>query len=99
MRTRKIILLLLALAAVHASAQQTVADWQSEAIRTYPALAAKDSDLNRLFVSEYARLKRENPAVFLNPQWPMGLARLCAEKLIPKVAAVSPTPDDLENLH
>jgi hypothetical protein len=93
MRNFFIIILVLRLAIAHAPAQQTVADWQREAARTYPALAAKDSDLNRLFMSEYSRLKRETPAFFSDPQWPMLLARQCAEKLKPKETSdVSPNP-------
>ncbi len=92
MKTRGIVPLLLALAVVHAPAQQTVSDWQREATKAYPALATKDSDLNHLFVSEYSRLKQENPAFFSDPQWPLVLARQCAEKLKPEVAAISPAP-------
>ena len=93
MKYRKIVLLLLALAASQACAEQTVTDWQREAVRAYPALASKDSDFNRLFVSEYSRLKQENAAFFSDPQWPMLLARQCAEKLKPKESLdAAPSP-------
>jgi len=84
--------LVLALA-VAAHAQQTVADWQREAVRKYPELGQKGSALNGLFVSEYSRLSKEEPAFFSDPQWPMILARECEGQLKPGSAAESsPSP-------
>ncbi len=98
MRANLLAILVLLLAITHTPAQQTVADWQREATEAYPALATKDSALNRLFVSEYTRLKQDKPAFFSDPQWPMVLAQQCAERLQPKQTAgatsglISPAP-------
>jgi len=74
-----------------AMGQQTVADWQREAVREYPELGQKESGLNRLFVSEYSRLSNENAAFLSDPQWPMILVRECAEKLNKGKAGASGT--------
>lgn len=56
-------------------------DWQRKAVEMFPQLAVKDSPLNRLFVSEYSRLKAANPDFFANPQWPLDLAKQCDANL------------------
>jgi hypothetical protein len=55
---------------------------QQEAMRRYPALSVKDSLENGLFVSTYKQL-RESPNstnFFANPEWPIELAELLAQR-------------------
>ena len=55
---------------------------QQEAMRRYPALAVKDSLENGLFISTYKQL-RESPKsanFFANPEWPIELAELLAQR-------------------
>ena len=54
---------------------------QITAIHQFPDLAVLNSPLNKLFTSEFARLKSADPNFFNNPNWPLILAQSCAEQL------------------
>jgi hypothetical protein len=54
---------------------------QQEAMRMYPALAIKDSLENAMFVSTYKQLRDAgSEEFFANPEWPLELARLLADR-------------------
>jgi hypothetical protein len=54
---------------------------QQEAMRRYPALAIKDSIENAMFVSTYKQLRDAgSDEFFSNPEWPMQLAELLAQR-------------------
>jgi hypothetical protein len=54
---------------------------QQEAMRRYPALSIKDSIENAMFVSTYKQLRDAgSDEFFSNPEWPMQLAELLAQR-------------------
>ncbi len=81
-------LLVFTLFLISATAQDAVQKANAEAIRIYPALAQKDSPLNKAFVALYAQAKQSNPKLLATPDWPLTLARQAAASLVvaPNVA-------------
>ena len=80
----KTLLLVLALN-TYIFAQTTEKEWQAEAVKDFPQLAVQGSPLNKAFLAEVARLKREAPEFFTAmPGWPYHVASQCQEKLKPK---------------
>ena len=68
-------LILLLFLQVSAFAQTIQADWQARAVKQFPQLAVKDSPLNKAFLAEVARYKREAPQFFAEkPSWPYIIA-------------------------
>ena len=53
----------------------------AQAIRLYPALAEKDSPLNKAFLALYADAKAKTPEVFQLGDWPVRLAGAAASSL------------------
>ncbi|MEI6806854.1 MAG: hypothetical protein WCK49_10190 [Myxococcaceae bacterium] len=58
-------------AALHA---QDAAEWQRQAVVTYPDLAKEGSPIHTKFLSLYNELKQNDPQFFDNPKWPTLIA-------------------------
>jgi len=56
----------------------TEAEGRAEAVRLYPDLAVAYTPLNIEFVARYNRYRREKPAFFEDPAWPVILVKECA---------------------
>jgi hypothetical protein len=54
---------------------------QAEAVRLYPDLGTIGTPLNQEFTSRYKKYRVTNPAFFDQPDWPIRLAKECAESL------------------
>ena len=54
---------------------------QRKAIQLYPALAVAGSLLNNEFVTRMKRYQKENPDFFIDPDWPIRLAKECAASI------------------
>jgi len=75
MKTKAIILLLLAAVLLHpALAQTTDKEWQAKAVSKYPALGVQGSKLNKRFIDAYTQRRKTEPSFFSNPRWPLTLA-------------------------
>ena len=74
-------LLVFTLFLISATAQDAVQKANAEAIRIYPALAQKDSPLNKAFIALYAQAKQSNPKLLAAPDWPLTLAGQAAASL------------------
>ena len=81
-------LLALLITCLTVCAQTTELDWQREAIRRYPDLGTKGSELNTAFVAEYQRRRQlaSEASFFANPQWPLILAQELTTKPAPPPA-------------
>lgn len=90
-----ILVLLLFVSVASGIAQTTETEWQQAAIKQFPDLGVKDSPLNKQFVSAHKRLKASEPDFFLNPQWPLVLARQCAEQLLPPLRFTAASTGDV----
>jgi len=66
-------------ASTDSSPSLTVDDWKKKAIEQYPDLAVAGSPLNVAFVAKYKAYKGTN--YFDSPDWPMRLAKECADSL------------------
>ena len=67
---------------VTSDAQTTEMEWQQEAVKRFPEISVKDSPLNKMFLSEYNRLKQSTPDFFRNnPNWPVIIASQCSAQL------------------
>jgi hypothetical protein len=55
----------------------TVAEWKEKAIEQYPQLAISGSPLNLAFVAKFKAY--QGTRYFVSPDWPMRLAKECAE--------------------
>ncbi len=69
------------LTALRAQAIARVKQANADAIRIYPALAEKDSPLNKAFVALHQQTKQTNPKLLTNPDWPLTLAKQAASSL------------------
>ncbi len=65
-------------------------DWQRKAVEMYPQLGVQGSEFNKKFWGLYQQRKLSNPAYFNLPQWPVLLAKECANQLGPQAAAKNP---------
>lgn len=79
-----------------ASGQAPTPDWQAQAVRKYPELGVRGSSFNQQFVAAVTERRRNNPAFFSDPRWPILLADELARKPAvatpSKEAAPMPTP-------
>lgn len=66
------------------------ADWQRKAVEMYPQLGASDSPFSKKFQQLRRRQELGNPDYFNNPQWPVLLARECAEQLAAEARPKTP---------
>ena len=68
-------------AAASAATVQVTKKAQSEAVRRYPALGIEGTRENTMFVSTFRSIKDSgDDAFFQNPEWPLELAELLAER-------------------
>lgn len=74
-------------AAANTELLRTDLESQQSAMRLFPSLAVLDSPLNKLFRETYVRYKDVKPQYFLDPRWPIKLARQCALQLDAHIAA------------
>jgi len=58
-----------------------VADTKLRAVQRYPSLGVANSPLNTAFVARYKLYQVERPEFFSDPEWPMQLAKECADAL------------------
>jgi hypothetical protein len=63
------------LATAPIQAQQSVADYQKQAVEMYPDIGRAGSDLNRRFVDEVAAARLARPELFQKTDWPLLLAK------------------------
>jgi tetratricopeptide (TPR) repeat protein len=68
-------------AAMKVSMAETQTETRQRAVQLYPQLGVAGSPLNREFVARHNRYKAERPAFFINPEWPMQLAKECVNAL------------------
>ena len=80
------------------NAQSTIEQEKTIAVRLYPELGVKGSPLNQRYVTEYNRLKTENPTFFDDESWPLLLAKQCADYLSKNSAPVSAVPKQRHQL-
>ncbi len=73
-------------------AQQVEQRSRTEAIRRYPALARAGSDENRIFVETYNDLKQRKSELLDDPEWPLHLAEMLAQRLGWEEAATGEDP-------
>ena len=67
-------------------------DWQSEAVKKYPALGVGGSSLHVAFFTQYRLKKETDPAFFNAPNWPLALADEVFNKS-QEAKAPPPAPD------
>lgn len=67
-------------------------DWQRKAVELYPQLGVSGSEFNKKFWSLYRQRMQTSPAYFNLPQWPVLLARECANQLASQAAVKTAAP-------
>ena len=59
----------------------TVDEWKKKAVEQFPDLAVAGSALNSAFVLKYQSYQVSKPRFFDSPDWPMRLAKECADSI------------------
>jgi hypothetical protein len=53
-------------------------DWQAVAVKNFPELGKKDSEMHARFLRGVERMKKDHPEFFKAANWPLQLARMAA---------------------
>ena len=75
---------------------EAVRQSQSVAVQAYPDLGVKGSLMNDLFAQLYREHGWRDPEFFKNDQWPLQLAKECAQKLPQELARIERSKADMK---